>query len=72
VEQFANSNYGNVFSFFDRILFSFTPVERGVEVQYGLDGFDDPAIQRTAGLLVLPFTEPGASRTVALVTRQPA
>jgi sterol desaturase/sphingolipid hydroxylase (fatty acid hydroxylase superfamily) len=71
-EEFTNTNYGNIFSFFDRVLFSFTPVERGPKVSYGLEGFDDRAIQRTTSLLGLPFTGPTASSPVALVRRQPA
>jgi sterol desaturase/sphingolipid hydroxylase (fatty acid hydroxylase superfamily) len=72
VQAFTNSNYGNIFSFFDRILFSFTPAERGLEVSYGLDGFDDATTQRTARLLALPFTGPRTSRAVASAMRQPA
>src|SRR5262245_51040162 len=46
----SNTNYGNIFSFFDRLFFTFTPSNRGASVPYGLDGFDDPASQTTAGL----------------------
>jgi sterol desaturase/sphingolipid hydroxylase (fatty acid hydroxylase superfamily) len=74
VEEFTNTNYGNIFSFFDRMFFSFTPVRCAREIPYGLDGYDDPTTQRTTSLLVLPFTGPGprASSTVALATRQQA
>jgi sterol desaturase/sphingolipid hydroxylase (fatty acid hydroxylase superfamily) len=51
----ANTNYGNIFSFFDRLFSTFTPSERGLDVAYGLDGFDDPATQSAAGLLAVPF-----------------
>ena len=39
----TNTNYGNLFSCFDRLFGTFTPSDRGVAVAYGLDGFDAPA-----------------------------
>ncbi len=51
----TDTNYGNIFSWFDRLFSTFTPSSRGVNVVYGLDGFDDPATQTTAGLLAVPF-----------------
>jgi sterol desaturase/sphingolipid hydroxylase (fatty acid hydroxylase superfamily) len=51
----TDSNYGNIFSWFDRALATFTPVDRGRSVQCGLDGFDDPDAQTTVGLLRMPF-----------------
>jgi sterol desaturase/sphingolipid hydroxylase (fatty acid hydroxylase superfamily) len=51
----TNSNYGNIFSLFDRLFTTFTPSKRGTAISYGLDGFDDPARQTTAGLLAMPF-----------------
>src|SRR5262245_304630 len=57
----TNTNYGNIFSLFDRLFFTFTPSIRGVNVRYGLDGFDDPAAQTTAGLLAMPFRDGAAS-----------
>jgi sterol desaturase/sphingolipid hydroxylase (fatty acid hydroxylase superfamily) len=51
----TDTNYGNIFSFWDRIFFTFTPSTRGADIHYGLDGFDDPSIQRLEGLLRLPF-----------------
>jgi sterol desaturase/sphingolipid hydroxylase (fatty acid hydroxylase superfamily) len=61
----TNSNYGNLFSFWDRLFGTFTPSERGTKIVYGLDGLDDAATQTTAGLLALPFrgerTSPAAS-----------
>jgi sterol desaturase/sphingolipid hydroxylase (fatty acid hydroxylase superfamily) len=53
----TDTNYGNIFSFYDRALGTFTPTERGPTVVCGLDGFDDPADQTTAGLLGLPFRD---------------
>ncbi len=54
----ANTNYGNLTSLFDRLFSTFTPSKHGTNVAYGLDGFDAPAIQTTAGLLAMPFRDP--------------
>ena len=51
----TNSNYGNIFSLFDRWFSTFTPTVRGTSIAYGLDGFDDRKDQTTMGLLALPF-----------------
>jgi sterol desaturase/sphingolipid hydroxylase (fatty acid hydroxylase superfamily) len=51
----TDSNYGNIVSLFDRLFRTFTPSLRGLNITYGLAGFDDPAKQTTAGLLVMPF-----------------
>jgi sterol desaturase/sphingolipid hydroxylase (fatty acid hydroxylase superfamily) len=51
----TDTNYGNIFSLFDRAFGTFTPSARGTHVAYGLDGFDAAPLQTTAGLLALPF-----------------
>jgi sterol desaturase/sphingolipid hydroxylase (fatty acid hydroxylase superfamily) len=51
----TDSNYGNIFSFWDRLFFTATPVRRGREVDYGLDDFDDVRDHTAWGLLVMPF-----------------
>ncbi len=51
----TDTNYSNVFSVWDRLFGTFTPSERGMDVEFGLDGCDDAAVQTTAGLLALPF-----------------
>ncbi|MGH7338652.1 MAG: sterol desaturase family protein, partial [Myxococcota bacterium] len=51
----TDSNYGNLFSFWDRLFGTFTPSDQGRHVRYGLDGHDQPALQTTAALLALPF-----------------
>ncbi|MEW6267827.1 MAG: sterol desaturase family protein [Thermodesulfobacteriota bacterium] len=51
----TDSNYGNIFSVFDRICATFTPSRRGTAIRYGLDGFDDPDVQTIRGLLAMPF-----------------
>jgi hypothetical protein len=50
----TNTNYGNLFSWWDRLFGTFTPSHRGVDIRYGLDDFDRPEIQTTTGLLALP------------------
>jgi sterol desaturase/sphingolipid hydroxylase (fatty acid hydroxylase superfamily) len=57
----TNTNYANLFSLFDRLFATFTPSERGVDIVYGLDGFDDPAAQSAAGLLAMPFRAAGTA-----------
>jgi len=53
--RFTDTNYGNLVSWWDRLFATFTPSREGATIAYGLDGLDDPATQRTAGLLALPF-----------------
>jgi sterol desaturase/sphingolipid hydroxylase (fatty acid hydroxylase superfamily) len=54
----TNTNYGNIFSWFDRLLGTYTPSSRGETVVCGLDGYDDAWSQSTRGLLGMPFAEP--------------
>lgn len=51
----TDTNYGNIFSFWDRLFFTFTPARHGRDVAYGLDGYDNAEDQTTLGLLKLPF-----------------
>jgi sterol desaturase/sphingolipid hydroxylase (fatty acid hydroxylase superfamily) len=53
--RYTDTNYGNIVSLWDRLFFTFTPSRHGVNIVYGLDGFDDSATQTTAGLLAMPF-----------------
>jgi sterol desaturase/sphingolipid hydroxylase (fatty acid hydroxylase superfamily) len=53
----TDTNYSNLFSIWDRLFATFTPAREGAHVDYGLEGFDDPATQTTAGLLALPFRD---------------
>jgi len=54
----------------DRLLLTFTPSKRGINIAYGLDGFDDPAMQTTAGLLALPFRNMTPSARVGVTGRR--
>ncbi len=72
--QWTDTNYGNIFALFDRVFGTFTPARRGLDIDYGLDGFDDPALQTAAGLLALPFRSqpPGRRRSQSSPTSQVA
>jgi sterol desaturase/sphingolipid hydroxylase (fatty acid hydroxylase superfamily) len=51
----TDTNYGNLFSCWDRLFGTFTPSHYGTSIEYGLDGLDEPGRQTTAALLALPF-----------------
>jgi sterol desaturase/sphingolipid hydroxylase (fatty acid hydroxylase superfamily) len=68
--RYTDTNYGNIVSFWDRLFLTFTPSKRGTNIAYGLDGFEDPATQTTAGLLALPFRDAGPSGRAAVAARQ--
>ena len=53
--RFTDSNYGNIFSIWDRLFLTFTPSHFGAKVAYGLEGRDAPTQQTTAALLAAPF-----------------
>jgi len=57
----TDTNYGNIFPWFDWLFSTYTPSSRGATVACGLDGFDDPDLQSTAGLLAMPFRDAPAS-----------
>lgn len=52
----AQVNYGNLFSWFDRVFSTYSPPGRGETVVCGVDGLDVPGVQTTLGLLMMPFT----------------
>ena len=53
----TNTNYGNLFSVWDRLFGTFTPSHAGRTIAYGLDGLDRPELQTTGALLTMPFRE---------------
>ena len=63
--RFTDSNYSNLFSGWDRLFGTFTPAREGARIDYGLDGYDQPATQSVRGLLALPFREPTAPPAAA-------
>ena len=55
-EQFeTDTNYSNIFSFWDRIFGTYTSSADLLKLRYGLDGFDDRKKQTLPALLTLPF-----------------
>lgn len=54
-QQETDSNYSNIFSFWDRIFGTYTGRIGFGELRYGLDGYDGPEWQTFTGLLRLPF-----------------
>jgi len=61
----TNTNYGNIFSLFDRALGTYTPSARASFVHYGLNGHDDADTQQLGALLRLP--EGARNRSPALL-----
>jgi sterol desaturase/sphingolipid hydroxylase (fatty acid hydroxylase superfamily) len=51
----TDSNYSNIFSFWDRIFGTYTQTVDFRKLHYGLDGFDVPERQSLRGLLRMPF-----------------
>ncbi len=51
----TDSNYSNIFSFWDRLFDTYTSQVNFQELRYGLDGFDDREKQTLPGLLKMPF-----------------
>ena len=51
----TDTNYGNLFSIWDRLFGTYAPSSQGTTITYGLDGFDADELQTTRGLLALPF-----------------
>ncbi len=64
----TDSNYGNIFSLFDRVFGTFTPPAPGCHVDYGLEGYDAPEAQRLGALLRLPFRGPAPSHSPSAAT----
>jgi sterol desaturase/sphingolipid hydroxylase (fatty acid hydroxylase superfamily) len=55
--RFTDTNYGNLFSIWDRLFGTFTPSHLGADVAYGLPATDNRAQQTTTALLAMPFRE---------------
>ena len=51
----TDSNYANLFSFFDRVFRTFTPSSRGPFVRYGIKGYDAAEHQSIGAVLRLAF-----------------
>jgi sterol desaturase/sphingolipid hydroxylase (fatty acid hydroxylase superfamily) len=53
----TDSNYSNIFSFWDRLGGTYTPRVNFEELRYGLKGFDDADKQTLRSLLKMPFVK---------------
>jgi sterol desaturase/sphingolipid hydroxylase (fatty acid hydroxylase superfamily) len=51
----TESNYSNIFSFWDRLFITYTHRVDFRKLQYGLDGFDDSRRHRARELMIEPF-----------------
>ncbi len=51
----TDTNFGNLFSIWDRLFGTYTPSSEGPAIICGLDGYDTDELQTTRGLLALPF-----------------
>ena len=57
----TDTNYGNLFSVWDRLFRTFTPSSAGTTIRYGLAGWDHPQLQTTRALLTVPFRRADAA-----------
>lgn len=57
IQRETDTNYSNIFSFWDRLCGTYTPRVDFAELRYGLDGFDDERRQSLRGLLRMPFVK---------------
>jgi sterol desaturase/sphingolipid hydroxylase (fatty acid hydroxylase superfamily) len=51
----TDSNYSNIFSFWDKLFGTYTAEADFMKLRYGLEGFDDRKRQSLSGLLSMPF-----------------
>ena len=56
--QFTDSNFGTLFTWWDRMLGTFTPGDHHEPGQTGLEGFDSVEAQSLVGVLTSPLREP--------------
>jgi len=61
----TDSNYANLFSFFDRLFGTYTPSSRGTSIVYGIDGYDGPEHQSVLEVLLLPLRRTSSARNPA-------
>lgn len=63
VKRETNSNYGNLFSIFDRLFGTFTPLRTAPSIDYGLDNTDRDAVRSLPRLLAMQVKSPTPSMT---------
>jgi len=54
-QRFTDTNYSNISTIFDRMFSTFTPSRLGINVAYGLDGYDNREQQTLSSLLMMPL-----------------
>jgi sterol desaturase/sphingolipid hydroxylase (fatty acid hydroxylase superfamily) len=59
----TDSNYANLFSFFDRLFGTYTSSSRGPTVRYGIDGYDTADQHSIGAVLWLPFSRQSRTPT---------
>jgi sterol desaturase/sphingolipid hydroxylase (fatty acid hydroxylase superfamily) len=57
IQRETDTNYSNIFSFWDRLCGTYMPRVDFGKLRYGLDGFDDVGKQNLRGLLTMPFVK---------------
>lgn len=57
LQEETDSNFGNLFSWWDRLFSTFKAAPPAARIAIGLDGHDAPEQQTTRGLLAMPFAE---------------
>jgi sterol desaturase/sphingolipid hydroxylase (fatty acid hydroxylase superfamily) len=65
----TNTNYGNLFSLWDRLFGTYTPSREGTTIVYGLSGLDRADLQTTRALLAQPFRQGARSGEAPPLTR---
>jgi sterol desaturase/sphingolipid hydroxylase (fatty acid hydroxylase superfamily) len=55
LQRETDTNYANIFSFWDRLFGTYSPNLRLTELSYGLEGFEKAEKQNLRALLLLPF-----------------
>lgn len=55
-QHFTDRNFGNIFSFWDRLFGTFVPAHLGRDIDYGIDGEDRAERQSALGLMQRPFS----------------
>lgn len=68
--RFTDTNYGNLFSWWDRLFSTFTPAHVGASVSHGLDGFDAKEAQTTLALLAVPFRHSAVPQATGIPGRR--
>jgi sterol desaturase/sphingolipid hydroxylase (fatty acid hydroxylase superfamily) len=66
----TNSNYANLITLYDRLLGTYTPVDRVNSLVYGLDDADPGKVGSFPSLLVMPFEPAGSEARRAVMSTE--